>query len=111
MGGKQILADLVNLPPDAMPGALDTVWKAHFDIGSPQDPFKVMAGPVHRMIADLSNLSHSWWVLDTGASGWPRSPHYGDQHARWIRGEYLPMLSDWEQLEQRAEGALQLKPR
>jgi penicillin amidase len=110
MGGKAALADLVNLPRRPLPGALDTVWKAHFDIGDPRAPYKVIAGPVYRMIADLSDLQQSWWISDTGASGWPGSPHYGDQHALWARGEYVPMLSDWKVLEQRARGRLELVP-
>jgi penicillin amidase len=110
MGGKQILADLVNLPTVALPGELDTVWKAHFDIGNPADPFKVIAGPVHRMIVDLADIERAWWISDTGASGWPRSPHYGDQHTRWARGEYVPMLSDWKALQKRAQATLRLQP-
>ncbi len=109
-GGKAALADLVNLPRRPMPGALDTVWKAHFDIGHAADPFRVVAGPVHRMLADLSAPGRSLWILDTGASGWPGSPHYGDQQARWLSGEYVPMLSDWEELGRRARGVLTLAP-
>jgi len=109
-GGKAALAELVNLPRQPMPGALDTVWKAHFDIGDGRDPYKVVAGPVHRMLADLNDLGRSLWILDTGASGWPGSPHYADQHARWLRGEYVPMLSDWRELGKRARGVLTLAP-
>ncbi len=110
LGGKAILAGLFNLPPHPMPGALDTVWKAHFDVGHPSDPYRVMAGPVFRLIADAADLSRARWILDTGASGWPGSPHYLDQHPLWLRGEYVPMLSDWKALERRARGRLRLLP-
>jgi penicillin G amidase len=109
-GGKAALADLVNLPRHPMPGALDTVWKAHFDIGDSREPYRVVAGPVFRMLADLQDLGRGLWILDTGASGWPGSPHYADQHARWLRGEYVPMLSDWRELGRRARGVLTLAP-
>jgi penicillin amidase len=110
LGGKAILAELFNLPPHPMPGALDTVWKAHFDVGNPREPYRVMAGPVFRMIADAADLSRARWILDTGASGWPGSPHYLDQHPLWLRGEYVPMLADWKALERRARGRLTLLP-
>lgn len=110
LGGKAILAELFNLPAHPMPGALDTVWKAHFDVGSPHAPYRVMAGPVHRMLVDAADITRGRWILDTGASGWPGSPHYLDQHPLWLRGEYVPMLSDWKALERRARGRLRLLP-
>ena len=42
---------------------------------------------------DLADMTlDAWWIVDTGASGWPKSPHYGDQYERWFRGDVIPQL-------------------
>ena len=109
-GGKSALADLVNLPRTEAGGALDSVWKSHFDLGDEKAPFRAMAGPVYRMVIDLADVNHAQWVLDTGASGWPGSPHYGDQFKLWKTGELAPMLFDAKELHSAAEGDLELDP-
>jgi len=57
-----------------------------------------MAGPVWRMVVDLADIRHGRWISDTGTSGWPGSPHYKDQHELWKSGEYVPMVSDWDDI-------------
>jgi len=89
---------------------MDSVWKTHFDMGNEKAPFRVMAGPVWRVIMDLADIDHGWWVLDTGESGWPGSPHYRDQFERWAKGRYMPMVSDWDWVRKRAVGVWVLKP-
>jgi len=108
IGSQRLLAGFVNLPWTEAPGASASVWKSHFDLGHPQTPFRAMAGPVSRMIVDTADIHHGWWILDTGVSGWPGSPHYGDQHELWKRGDYLPMVSNWEEVEAGATAVLTL---
>ncbi|MBN1947980.1 MAG: penicillin acylase family protein [Bradymonadales bacterium] len=108
-GGRESLAGLVNLPAAELPGGPDSVWKSHFDLGVSEHPFRVIAGPVVRMVFDLADIHHGIWVLDTGSSGWPSDPHYGDQHERWLDGEYFPMVSDWAELQRTAVGVLTLE--
>ncbi len=110
-GSKKALAKTVNLPRAEVGGGLDTVWKSHFDLGHPKFPFRAMAGPVYRMIVDLNDMDHGWWVSDTGVSGWPLSPHYGDQHKLWLKGEYLPMIQNWDEIRSNAKGVLSLTPK
>ncbi len=106
-GGKLVLDGTFNLAPFEAGGELDTVWKSHFDLGNDKAPFKTVAGPVYRMVADLADLKNdSWWVVDTGASGWPKSPHYGDQYERWRRGELIPMWTDMSRVNQAEHGTL-----
>ncbi|MBI2058524.1 MAG: penicillin acylase family protein [Nitrospirae bacterium] len=109
-GSKRLLAGFFNLPREEAPGALDSVWKAHFDLGQPETPFRDMAGPAYRMIVDLADMDHASWVVDTGASGWPGSPHYGDQRPRWLKGEYLPMMANWVEIRSSATARLSLRP-
>jgi penicillin amidase len=109
-GGQSLLAGTVNLEPAEMGGGLDSIWKSHFDIGNEKAPFKDVAGPVYRMVVDLADLAHGRWVVDTGASGWPSSPHYADQYALWRTGRLAPMRFDWKELERDAQGTLTLIP-
>jgi penicillin amidase len=109
-GSRDALAGLVNLPPSEAAGGLDSVWKSHFDLANPDHPFRAMAGPVLRMVVDLDDPAHGQWIIDTGASGWPGSPHYGDQHELWRQGKLLPMLYDWDEVRKQATGRVVLVP-
>ncbi len=109
-GGQAVLEGTFNLPRLAASGELDTVWKSHFDLGNEQAPFKVVAGPAYRSVVDLGDVEHGWWTLDTGASGWPKSPHYGDQYEAWKRGALLPMLMNLDEVRRGVHGELTLVP-
>jgi penicillin amidase len=110
-GSQKAIASFVNLPRTEMPGGIDSVWKTHFHLGSSQDPFRVVAGPVFRMVVDLADPTYAWWVVETGTSGWPGSPHYGDQFPRWRAGKLVPMVSDWRTLPSQSMGLLTLVPK
>ena len=110
-GGGWLLDNLLNLKPLEASGELDTVWKSHFDLGNDKAPYKVVAGPVFRMVTDLADLRRdSWWVVETGTSGWPKAPHYGDQYERWQRGEMIPMWTDLKLVRNALHGTLTLLP-
>ena len=108
-GSKKSISSVVNLPRSEAGGALDSIWKAHFDMGNPKTPFRATAGPVYRMIVDMSDLDHGKWIIDTGASGWPGSPHYGDQYELWRKGETLPMTYNWDEVASSATAVVTLK--
>jgi len=110
-GGKSALAGTVNLEEMEDAGGLDSVLKSHFDLGNDKAPFRTMAGPVYRMVVDLGDLAHARWVIDTGSSGWPHTPHYGDQYQAWKKGELLPMLFDDAEVRAQAAGIETLEPR
>ncbi|UCG47142.1 MAG: penicillin acylase family protein [Phycisphaerales bacterium] len=97
-----------NLERWMAPGASTSVWKAQVDLGNSKHPFRSMYGPVLRMIVDLADISHAWWVVDTGSSGWPHSPHYGDQYELWRSVEFAPMIADWDEIRKNAAGVLTL---
>ncbi len=109
-GSKSALDSLVNLEPTPAAGELDSVWKSHFDLGSEKTPFKAVAGPVYRLVADLADLDHAHWVIDTGTSGWPKSPHYGDQYEAWRKGELVPMRYQMAEVKAHPHGELTLTP-
>ena len=106
-GGTRLLG-FMNLEKVEMPGGLDSVWKAHFDLAASTDPFRVVAGPAFRFVVDLSSVEDAEFGIDTGESGWPLSPHYGDLYQRWRRGELVPMHYDWERIRRESRAHLKL---
>jgi penicillin amidase len=98
-----------NLERWKAPGASATVWKAHYDMGEEAHPFRYKYGPVLRLVVDLADIQHAWWILDTGSSGWPRSPHYQDQFESWKQVKLAPMISNWEEIKKTAAGVLTLR--
>jgi len=109
MGGVGLLAKTVNLPRVPVGGGMDSVWKTHFDLGHEQHPFQAMAGPVWRMVVDLNYMDRAVWVEDTGMSGWPLDPHYGDQFEKWITNSTVPMISDWQEIARTAQAVITLQ--
>lgn len=109
-GGKAVLDGTVNLPRMEAGGEMDSVWKTHFDLGNDAAPFKVVAGPAYRSVVDLADLAHGWWIVDTGSSGWPQAPHYGDQYEAWQRGDLVPMLFDLSEVRRGVHATLELRP-
>lgn len=107
--GKKKALKRLNLPRYPAGGGWDSIWKTHFALNDPEDPFRTGAGPVYRQVIDLGDIHHAWWILDTGASGWPDSPHYDDQYELWRKGEYVPMTSDWSLIPEASEAILTLE--
>lgn len=108
--GSQAVLDFFNLEKTPLGGALDSVWKAHFNLGNDSSRFKVVAGPAYRQIVDLAKLDEARFSIDTGQSGWPLSPHYGDQYELWRDGKLAPMQYDWEELIETADATTILVP-
>ena len=107
-GKLPLLGGYLNMKDLEGSGGLDSIWKSHFDMGHPKHPFKLVAGPVVRMLVDMGNPSKSKWISDSGQSGWPGSPNYGDQLKKWHKGEYIPMVMDWKLIKKQAVGKWQL---
>ncbi|MCB9091385.1 MAG: penicillin acylase family protein [Halobacteriovoraceae bacterium] len=98
MFGKKKILSFMNLKRQPLGGSLDSVWKAHFNLGNEEDTYKVVAGPAYRMVVDLKNFDQAMYSIDTGVSGWPSSPHYGDQYQLWLQGKLAPMDTNWEHI-------------
>ncbi|MFI8232619.1 penicillin acylase family protein [Streptomyces sp. NPDC085900] len=54
--------------------------------------------PAARYVWDLTRREDSRWVVPFGASGVPGSPHHRDQLPLWVRGDLVPVVTDFEQL-------------
>ena len=66
-----------------------TVNRGAFRVSDPDRPFQHIHGPGLRAIFDLSDLDKSMFMIATGQSGNPLSPHYGDMLDDWRAGRYL----------------------
>ncbi|MET8452407.1 penicillin acylase family protein [Streptomyces sp. NPDC005209] len=60
-------------------------------------------GPAARYVWDLARREDSRWVVPFGASGVPGSPHHRDQLPRWLAGELVPVVTDWDHLEKETD--------
>lgn len=70
-----LLAALLDMPADALPGCSDSVRAASPSWGS-----------VVRFAVDPGAIDRGLIHLPGGQSGHPLSPHYRDQHAAWLEG-------------------------
>ncbi|MFJ9375271.1 GNAT family N-acetyltransferase [Streptomyces sp. NPDC101455] len=62
-------------------------------------------GPAARFVWDLARREDSLWVVPLGASGVPGSPHHRDQLPLWLRGDLVPVITDFTRLELHEETA------
>jgi len=109
-GDIGMLSSFLNLKDQEAGGGQDSVWKSQAWMGRRSGDFTVVSGPVLRMIVDFADIDHARWVVDTGVSGWPGSPHYGDQNELWRQGKYLPMRFDPEEVRKASKATVTLVP-
>ncbi len=62
--------------------------------GTLPDPFLNTHSAGYRGVYDFADPDASVFVISTGQSGHPLSPHYDDLGELWRRGEYIPMSLD-----------------
>ncbi|MFI9170440.1 penicillin acylase family protein [Streptomyces lincolnensis] len=55
-------------------------------------------GPAARYVWDLARREDSLWVVPFGASGVPGSAHHRDQLPLWLKGDLVPVVTDWDRL-------------
>ncbi|MFD3615959.1 penicillin acylase family protein [Streptomyces sp. NPDC058676] len=60
-------------------------------------------GPAARYVWDLARREDSLWVVPFGASGVPGSAHHRDQLPLWLRGDLVPVVTDWRQLKKETD--------
>lgn len=75
-------------------GSYHTVNRGAFRISDDETPFAHQHGAGYRAIYDLADLSRSRFIIATGESGNPLSPHYGDFVERWRDGRHIELSAD-----------------
>ncbi|MXW86064.1 MAG: penicillin acylase family protein [Boseongicola sp. SB0673_bin_14] len=89
LGENRWLAPLVNIR-QPVSGGDHTLLRTRI-VGAGPEPFLSENGAGYRGVYDLSDPESSVFVISTGQSGHPLSPHYEDLGKLWRRGEYIPM--------------------
>ncbi|MFI6467310.1 GNAT family N-acetyltransferase [Streptomyces sp. NPDC050538] len=67
-------------------------------------------GPAARFVWDLARREDSLWVVPLGASGVTGSPHRRDQLPLWLKGDLVPVITDFTRLEPHQETAPTREP-
>jgi penicillin amidase len=67
-------------------------------------------GPAARFVWDLARREDSLWVVPLGASGVAGSPHQRDQLPLWLKGDLVPVITDFTRLEPHTEAAPTREP-
>jgi penicillin amidase len=57
-------------------------------------------GPAARWVWDVAERQQSLWIVPFGASGDPENAHFRDQFPLWKRGELVPVVTEWQQLQE-----------
>ena len=96
---------LFNRGPFSVDGASSTV-----NAENTNQEFRVTSHPSWRMVVDLGDFNQSVAVHPTGQSGHAGHPHYDDMMKLWLEGRTQALLWQRADIEQGAEGRLQLMP-
>ncbi|MFL5241994.1 MAG: penicillin acylase family protein [Gemmataceae bacterium] len=108
LGRKKPFDRVFNLGPIPMGGDANTIPQATVTPLHPTgDPAYI---PSLRMVVDVGNWSASRFILASGQSGNPLSPHYADQLPLWERNEGLPIAWTEEDIQKTTVATLKLLP-
>lgn len=99
-------AAVFDVGPAPVSGGADTVRNT--GVGSP--PFAAASGSEYRLVVDFAEPERFWAVQNAGNSGQPGSPHYADQLAPWLGGEYHAIELQRTAVERDLEGRTMLLP-
>ena len=87
-----------------------TVNRGDSRVGSASSPFSHVHGATMRAVYDLSDLDNSRFIIATGQSGNPFSPHYSDLVERWRDGESFTIAGSPTELAKGGNATLTLHP-
>lgn len=91
------------------PGGVETVNRAGFGRGDGVH-FPDIHGPGYREVFDLSDLDASRFIIATGQSGNPLSPHYGDLAERWRDGKSIQLRGTLDEVTAKGLGRQRFSP-
>lgn len=94
----------------ATDGGPFTVNRGDTPVWNDGAPFRHTHGAGFRAVYDLANLDQSRFIIATGPSGNPLSPHYGSMVDRWRDGETVLLSGSPEELSQTGLGLFTLRP-
>src|SRR4029453_4646514 len=84
----KLLSPLLSIGPFPSPGDGTTVNMGFY---RHSNPYAQTVGASLRFVIDVGGWQQSDFILTSGQSGHPFSPHYGDQTSLWRAGRYVRM--------------------
>jgi penicillin amidase len=96
----------LDVGPAPVDGGSDTLRNT----GAGQPAFAATSGAEYRMVVDFTQPDRFLAVQNIGNSGQPGSPHYADQFAAWLAGEYHVVALNRPDVERDLEGTTVLEP-
>ncbi len=96
----------LDVGPAPVDGGPDTIRNT----GAGQPAFSAASGAEYRMVVDFAEPDRFLAVQNIGNSGQPGSPHYADQFAAWLAGEYHVVALRRPDVERDLEGTTILEP-
>lgn len=107
-GYLPVLGKLFNIGPFPVSGGAQQINNMLYNAGALN--FDVIAGPSTRRLIDFADPDKVFGILPTGNSGNFMSPHYDDQAAMFIAGEYRVLHSTPEAVEENLKSTLVFAP-
>ncbi|MDT7830784.1 penicillin acylase family protein [Flavobacteriaceae bacterium S356] len=98
LGQVPSLRGYFNVGPFAVDGGSEVINNQLFKLND-SGFYKVHAGPSTRRIVDFSDVENSVSILPTGQSGNVFSKHYDDQAEKYLKGEFVKMLLNQQEIE------------
>jgi penicillin amidase len=98
---------LLDKPSAVLSGDNDTVMASGYQLSN---GFQATSSSLSRYVFDVGGWDNCHWIVFHGTSGHVGSPWYLNQNEAWSKGELVPMLYDWAQIEASASTHQQLKP-
>jgi penicillin amidase len=96
----------LDVGPASVDGGSDTVRNT----GAGQPAFAAASGAEYRMVVDFAEPDRFLAVQNIGNSGQPGNPHYADQFAAWLAGEYHVVALRRPDVERDLEATTTLEP-
>ena len=109
MSIKEPLDKILNIGPFAVGGDTDTVFQSAFN---PKAPYHATEWcPALRLIMDVGKWDNSVVISPPGQIGVLGSAHFDDLAPLWLKGEYIPMLWNFDKIKASCENKLELSPK
>lgn len=94
----------------SLPGGAHSVNRALSDLSKDEAPFAATWGAAYRAVYDCGDPVNSRFMISTGQSGHPASPHFDDLVSRWASGQYVPLFVTEAELLTTTIGTVSIRP-
>ena len=91
------LKGFFNVGPFETDGAIEVINNQLFKLNG-KGLYEITAGPSTRRVIDFSDIENAKAILPTGQSGNVFSKHYKDQAEKYLKGEFVKMMLNKEEI-------------